>query len=209
MRGTRPVNRVRSRIRAVLASLNCDGARGAALLSICAVLLLLALGGESARRILQYERGALAAGQWWRLLSAHLVHLDLEHAALNSLGLVLMWALFAADFRPRRWSYIVLAAVAAIDVGLWFRDSTVQWYVGSSGVLHGVMAAGTVAHLRRGDLDGWLLAAFLIGKLIYEQTAGALPFAGEHMGVVVDAHLYGALGGALTAASLRSDLKSG
>src|SRR5579864_2273417 len=115
MRDARPVNRVRGPIRALLASLNCDGARGAALLAACALLLLLALGGESTRRILEYERAALVAGQWWRLLSAHLVHLDLQHAALNSLGLVLMWALFAADFRPRRWAYIVLASVAAID----------------------------------------------------------------------------------------------
>lgn len=152
---------------------------------------------------MRYERSALAAGQWWRLLTAHLVHLDLEHAALNGLGLVLMWALFVRDYRPRQWLAIVLGAMAAIDAGLWFRDSTVAWYVGSSGALHGVMAAGTLAHLRRRDLDGWILAAFIVLKLAYEQLAGALPFTQNPAGVIVDAHLYGTLGGIAVAACLR------
>ena len=35
----------------------------------------------------------------------------------------------------------------------------------------------------RRDLDGWILAAFIIGKLSYEQIAGQMPFAGgaEHV----------------------------
>jgi membrane associated rhomboid family serine protease len=64
------------------------------------------------------------------------------------------------------------------------------------------MAAGTLAHLRRRDLDGWILAAFVIVKLCYEQGAGSLPFHDSGAGVVVDAHLYGALGGGLVAAFL-------
>ena len=190
-------------IRRILTSLNCDGMYGVGLLVACAVLLLPELGGDAGRALLRYDRVALAAGQWWRLLTAHVVHLGLEHAALNSLGLVLMWALFARDYTPGQWVSIALASIAAIDAGLWLRDSTVAWYVGSSGALHGVMAAGTLAHLRRRDLDGWILGAFIIVKLTYEQTSGALPFA-EGEGVVVDAHLYGALGGLAVAAFLKS-----
>ena len=190
-------------IRRILSSLNCDGMYGAALLATCTMLLLPEVWGDAGRALLRYERVGLAAGQWWRLVTAHLVHLGLEHAALNSLGLVLMWALFARDYKPGQWVSIALASMAAIDAGLWLRDSTVIWYVGSSGALHGVMTAGTLAHLRRRDLDGWILAAFIIVKLTYEQTAGALPFA-DGEGVVVDAHLYGALGGIAVAAFLKS-----
>jgi rhomboid family GlyGly-CTERM serine protease len=199
MNASRPVNAFRR----VLASLNCDGRLGFALLAACALLLAPELSGDAGRVLLRYDRAGLAAGQWWRLLTAHVVHLDLEHAALNSLGLVLMWALFARDYKPRQWVAIVLGAVAAIDAGLWLRDSTVSWYVGSSGALHGVMAAGTLAHLRRRDLDGWILAAFMLAKLGYEQSTGALPFADSGAGVVVDAHLYGALGGLVMAAGLK------
>ena len=191
-----------NRVHAALKSLNCDGRRGLALFCACLLLLTPTLGGDPGRQLLRYDRGGLAAGQWWRLLSGHLVHLDLRHALLNSVGLVLMWALFARDYSPKAWLAIVLGAVAAIDAGLWLGDSTVLWYVGSSGALHGVMAAGALAHLRNRERDGWVLAALLAAKLLYEQWVGALPFSGNDP-VVVDAHLYGVLGGGTVAAFLK------
>src|ERR1700736_3691684 len=202
MNVTQPVNGIRRSAQRLLKSLNCDGRWGLALLASCAVLLLPVLAGDAGREALRYDRTALAAGQWWRLLTAHIVHLDFNHAALNSLGLVLMWALFARDYRPRQWLAIVLGSVAAIDAGLWLRDSTIAWYVGSSGALHGIMAAGTLAHLRRQDMDGWLLAVFILLKLAKQEGAGALPSTDSHAGVVVDAHLFGTLGGAGIAAFL-------
>jgi rhomboid family GlyGly-CTERM serine protease len=189
-------------VRRVLQSLNCDGRLGLALLGACAVLLLPALSGEAGRALLRYDRGGLAAGQWWRLLTTHVVHLDIRHALLNSLGLALMWALFARNYSPRQWVPIVLGAMAAIDAGLWLCDSTVLWYVGSSGALHGVMAAGALAQMRRGERSGWVLAGLLAGKLAYEHWLGALPFSGSDT-VVVSAHLYGVIGGAAVAAFLR------
>jgi len=194
----RPVRGFRS----WLTSLNCDGAWGFALLGVCAALLAPELAGDAGRAALRYERASVGAGEWWRLLTAHLVHLDFQHAALNALGLVMMWALFARDYGVRQWLLILACATLAIDGGLWLRDTGVAWYVGSSGVLHGVMAAGTLAHLRRGDLDGWILAAFIVGKLGYEQWTGALPFEGT-AAVVVNSHLYGAIGGLAAAALLR------
>src|SRR3954468_6054739 len=187
----------------VLKSLNGDRAFGWALLGCCAALLLPVLGGAPLRDALQYDRAAISAGQWWRLLSAHFVHLDAEHAALNTLGLVLMWALFARDYSPLRWAAIYLAAALAISAGLWRFDPHIAWYVGASGALHGVMTAGTLAHLRRRDLDGWILAVFIVAKLSYEQLAGSMPFSGA-LNTVVDAHLYGAIGGLLFALCLRS-----
>jgi rhomboid family GlyGly-CTERM serine protease len=114
-----------------------------------------------------------------------------------------MWALFIRDYRPRQWFLILIAATAAIDAGLWFRDTDVIWYVGASGVLHGVMAAGILAQLRRGERSGMILAVFLAVKLGYEQFAGALPFAGSAVVVVVNAHLYGVLGGLAAALWMR------
>lgn len=203
MNASRPAMTFRS----ILKSLNCDGKFGVGLLVACAVLVLPELGGDAARELLRYDRAGLAAGQWWRLLTAHVVHLDIEHAALNSLGLVLMWGLFARDYKPAQWLGIALGTIATIDAGLWLRDSTVAWYVGSSGALHGVMAAGTLAHLRRRDLDGWILTAFIVVKLAYEQHVGALPFSESGADVVVDAHLYGSLGGAAVAAALKPRLE--
>jgi rhomboid family GlyGly-CTERM serine protease len=191
----RPVGRFKGLMTSVIG----DGSAGASLAAILALLLLVQLGGAATLAALRYDRGALRAGQLWRLVSAHVVHLDLRHTLLNALGLLLMWALFIRDYRPRQWFLILLAATAAIDAGLWFRDTQVIWYVGASGVLHGVMAAGILAELRRRQASGVILAVFLLAKLSYEQLAGPLPFAGSAIPVVVNAHLYGAVG-ALAAA---------
>jgi rhomboid family GlyGly-CTERM serine protease len=177
----------------VLKSLNGDRGYGIALL-VALALILAPEFAPGAQESLSYQRAGLEHGQWWRLLTGHFVHLDLEHAVLNGLGLVLMWALFARDYPPARWLAIYLGAALAVSAGLWMFNPEIAWYVGASGALHGVMTAGTLAHLRRGDLDGWILAVFIVAKLAYEQFSGALPFAGSP-DTVVDAHLYGAVGG--------------
>ncbi|HEX5160205.1 MAG TPA: rhombosortase [Steroidobacteraceae bacterium] len=188
---------------AILKSLNCDRGYGLGLLAACALLALLELGGDPLRLALRYDRDALALGEWWRAITAHFVHLDAEHTLLNTLGVVLMWALFARDYTLPRWAAIYLSSALAISAGLWIFDPGVPWYVGASGALHGVMAAGTLAHLRRRDLDSWILAVILLAKLTYEQVAGSMPFAGD-ASTVVDAHLYGAIGGLSLALFLRS-----
>ncbi len=191
-----------NRAHVTLKSLNCDGRYGIALGAAWLALLALTLPGPAWQELLRYDRAGLARDEYWRLVTAHLVHLDLRHACLNGVGLTLMWALFARSYSARQWLLILMAAIAAIDLGLWLADSTVLWYVGSSGVLHGVMAAGALAYMRRGEPEGWLLAVVLVIKLIYEHWVGALPLSGRDP-VVVDAHLYGVAGGLIAAAFLK------
>lgn len=191
----------------LLKSLNCDRFYGLALLGFCAVLALLEAGGDTVRDALSYDRAGLSAGQWWRVLSAHFVHLDPNHALLNGMGVVLMWALFARDYSPGRWAAIYLFSSLCISAGLWLWNPEVSYYVGASGALHGVMTAGTLAHLRRRDLDGWILAVFIVAKLGFEQYNGAMPFSDSGT-TMVDAHLYGAVGGFVLALFLRSRPRS-
>jgi len=189
-----------NRMRNLSVSLQWDAGRGFWLGGIVlfgAVLLAL---GDSARDALRYDRAALAAGQWWRALGAHAVHQDAHHFLLNALGLTLVWALFARDYRAGAWACIALAGALGISAGLWWGDPQVQWYLGASGVLHALMAAGCVKHLVEHRWDGWLLTGCLVVKLVFEQHQSA-PMAGA-LPVIVDAHLYGALAGAAMAAAL-------
>jgi rhomboid family GlyGly-CTERM serine protease len=153
--------------------------------------------GDGVGEALRYDRGAIAAGGWWRLLTAHMVHLDLHHLLLNELGLVLMWSLFAQDYDPIEWCVIVLSGALAISSGLWWLSPRVAWYVGASGVLHSIMAAGCAKHLAERAWDRWILTACLCAKLAYEQLGGHEPPM-----VVVDAHLYGAAAGFAVGAAL-------
>ena len=101
-------------------SANCDAGYGAALLGAVALLLALSATGGWGREYLRYQREALAHYQWWRLISAHLVHLGWRHALLNCGGLAAVWVLFAREFPPRRWLWIVLLAYkAASEHSLW------------------------------------------------------------------------------------------
>lgn len=166
---------------------------------LLALLVLSALGGENLRELLRYERAAVLGGELWRLVTGHLVHGGLRHLLLNGAGLLLIAALFPREYSTSAWLLIALLSAAAIDFGFVFYEPQLQWYVGFSGVLHGALAAGAIAWLRREPgLAALGLNAFLIGKLAWEQARGALPLSGE-LPVVVDAHLYGALGGAVAA----------
>ena len=178
-------------------ALQLDRGRWLWLLLIMLILDLVWGLGDSVGEALRYDRGAIAAGGWWRLLTAHAVHLDLHHLLLNELGLVLMWSLFARDYDPVEWCVIVLSGALAISCGLWWLSPSVGWYVGASGVLHSVMAAGCAKHLAERAWDRWILLIGLCAKLAYEQSTGhAAPM------IVVDAHLYGAAAGFAVGAAL-------
>jgi rhomboid family GlyGly-CTERM serine protease len=186
----------------VARSLNCDGRYGAGLLLAIVLLLLPQLGGQVLELAWRYERSAVGAGQWWRLLTAHVVHLDAIHALLNAVGLALLWALFARSYPLWQWFAAVAASVLAIDAGFWFVSTQISWYVGASGVLHGVFACGCIAMLRQGDRIGLIAAVIFAGKLLYEHWQGPLPLERAEL-VVTVSHLYGAIGGALMGLILR------
>ncbi|HJS22211.1 MAG TPA: rhombosortase [Steroidobacteraceae bacterium] len=185
--------------------LHLDARRLWAFLAICAVLVALESLGDDGRLQLRYERELIAQGQWWRLVTAHIVHLGWTHLALNVMGLALMWALFFPDYSPRGWALILACSLVTIDAAFFFIERDVRWYVGLSGLLHGVMAAGTIAYARRREPGAWILVPFLIGKLLYEQLVGTMPYSLDSADgpVVVDAHLYGVLGAVVGVLALR------
>jgi rhomboid family GlyGly-CTERM serine protease len=166
------------------------------------VLVLLWFAGDATRNLLRYERTAVLQGEYWRLLTGHLVHGSGQHLLLNAVGLGLIAALFARVFSLRGWLLILVSSVVVIDLGFVFLEPQLQWYVGLSGVLHGALAAGAIGWWQHESRPLALaLTLVLIGKLAWEQWHGALPLSGD-MPVVVDAHLYGAIGGALAGALL-------
>ena len=168
------------------------------------IALALMSSGESGREWLRFDRGGIAAGQVWRLLTGHFVHLGVSHTLLNLAGLVLVWILVGRAFTRQQWLCVMAGSVAAIDLGLWFGSPQLEWYVGLSGLLHGMLAAGIVAGLADRSYEALILAVVVAGKLAWEQLAGPLPGSEATSGgaVIVDAHLYGVLGGAAVAAAI-------
>lgn len=172
--------------------------------SVVLTALFLLLTGDSGREWLRFERSGIAAGELWRLLTGHLVHLGVSHTVLNLAGLVLVWFLVGRAFHWKQWLWVMAGSIGAIDLGLWFGAPSLEWYVGLSGLLHGMLGAGVVAGIAARSGEALILAVVVAGKLAWEQFAGPLPGSEATSGgaVIVDAHLYGIIGGTLVAAML-------
>lgn len=148
----------------------------------------------------RYDRTGVAAGELWRLLTGHAVHLGWTHVALNVAGLGLVWLLVGGALGGLEWTLVAALSLVAMDAGFWFLAPGLAWYVGLSGLLHGLLAAGLLVGgvtrpARR--VEAFVLGALVAAKLAWEMLAGPLPGSAEVSGgpVVVAAHLYGAVGG--------------
>ncbi len=163
--------------------------------------LAIALAGDAVQHALRFDRDAISNGQWWRLITGNLAHLGWSHTALNLAGLALIWALLRHNFSTSSWTLICLISSLSVTLGLYYLNPSLHWYVGLSGLLHGLFVAGAIGSLRRNDRRDLILLIAIIAKLGWEQFSGPMPGTAEMAGgpVIVDSHLYGAIGGMIGA----------
>ena len=164
------------------------------------VCLPLALAGLDESSSLAYNRDAIAEqGQYWRLFTAHLAHTQLSHALLNLAVWPLVFWTARDDLSGRQWGLGFLFCALGVAVGLWWFSPAVQWYVGLSGVLHGLLVLAAIAVWRHARIPALLILFGVAVKLAWEQIGGALPGSEVWIGhrVIVDAHLYGGLSGVI------------
>lgn len=172
---------------------------------VSALVLALQFGGEPVRESLAYTRDGVSGGQLWRLVTGHFVHLGWTHMWLNLAGLALVAWLVGAAFSGLRWLLVAGLTILTIDLGFWFLYPGLAWYVGLSGLLHGLLLGGLVKGVVGRDKESIILLCFVLAKLAWEQLSGGpLPGSEATSGgtVIVNAHLYGAVGGALAGALL-------
>jgi rhomboid family GlyGly-CTERM serine protease len=123
---------------------------------------------------LVYDRGALAQGELWRLLSAHLVHYSGAHLFTNLLVLVPAALLVETRYREDLLKILAVCAVA-IGVGLFFFQEEIYRYAGASGISLSLL---TYAALRGLDANTrWrvvcaILLAMVAIKLVAEAFVG-------------------------------------
>ncbi len=173
----------------------------AAILLIC---LAFAVFGDAGRDTFRYDRLQIENGQYWRLVSGHFVHLGTTHLLLNMAGLVLVWLLVGRYYTRIQWLSVFTITLAVTTAGFWFIDVHMLWYVGLSGVLHGLLLAGSIKGFRELPSESAIIIVIVVAKLAWEQFSGPLPGSESATGgpVVVNAHLFGAIGGALAAATV-------
>jgi len=171
----------------------------AALLVIICVIF--ALFGDAGRETFRYDRLQIENGEYWRLITGHFVHLGTTHLVLNMAGLVLVWLLVGRYFGRIQWLQVLAIILAVTTASFWLVDEHLLWYVGLSGVLHGLLIAGAIRGYRILPSESVVICLIVAGKLAWEQFSGPLPGSESVSGgaVVVNAHLFGAIGGVAAA----------
>lgn len=192
----------------------------------CAALYSMAAANDRWHDALDYRRTAIASGELWRLVTAHLMHLNAAHVVLDVAGLLLVAWIFAREFDWRRQALALLIGAAFVDFGLWFFHPEVERYVGLSGAVHALFAAGATrwllmesaaldggaadaadstdddaSHLRSRRAWGAALLIGLVVKLVLESRGDAFWLHATNLDVVTAAHRWGSVGGALYGAA--------
>ena len=159
--------------------------------------------------LIALTRDNLAHGRLWTLLTGPLLHASTIHLTMDVLGLLVVGCVFEPLFKL---SWLSLAAIINIAVGLGVLAaySHIDGYCGLSALDQGLLAAGVIALLWRGD---HLPAAIIGGTLIVKWTfeiIGGLPLMGTMAADPLDyghsvplAHAIGGAAAAMSAAMIR------
>ena len=168
----------------------------ALLILLTAVIYLLE---PQASQLLAYYHTGIAQFELWRLITATFCHTNFNHLVMNLVGLVITLALFIDTFKSIKLFPLLIFNSVFIGLALFFLEPQIIWYVGLSGVLHGLFSYGVAADITNKDPWGYLLAGGFIIKIIYEQIYGAQQATIDLIAapVLVNAHLYGALAGVI------------
>ncbi|WP_299074452.1 rhombosortase [uncultured Paraglaciecola sp.] len=168
-------------------------------LSVILVCIILFLSEPLSSDLLAYDKNELHDFQWWRLITGHFLHTNNMHLVLNTLGLVLLWALHGHYYSTRHYLVILFLLCLGTSIGLLLFAPQMQWYVGLSGVLHGLFILGAYFDIQNKFTSGWIMIAGVWLKVIHEQIYGASEDIAQliQANVAIDAHLSGTVSGCL------------
>lgn len=127
------------------------------------------------------------------ILTSPLVHGSYEHLIMNSMPLLVLLALARFNYPSGSWRALIFIWLVG-GIGLWLIGRP-SWHIGASGVTHGLMFYLFVLGLLRRDRYA-IVVAMVVFFLYGGMLVTVLP---REPGVSWEAHLSGALAGALAA----------
>lgn len=171
------------------------------------ITLLLALAntpllcGHVCERLL-FVPERVAAGEWWRLLTASFVHVSAYHLALDAGAFLLLYHTLHEPFRLGRLLAVAACAAGSLAASL-LTLAPGGSLCGLSGIGHGLLAVAALEMLGSDDrTTARVGAACFLGtaaKSVFEACADHVLFASLHFGDVATpvavCHLGGVIGG--------------
>ena len=138
-----------------------------------------------------FQQGALApdlvaAGQWWRLLTAGFLHLSVEHIALNMISLYLLGGPLERLLGWARYLVVYFLSLLGGSVAVLLLTGGTSLTAGASGAIFGLMGALFVT-FRRLRLDPRQLIIVVVLNLIISFTVPGISWQGHIGGLIVGA----------------------
>lgn len=154
--------------------------------------------------LLAYHREYISQGQYWRILSGHITHSNINHLLLNAAGIWLIWALYGEYVKIQEYTIIIVLSSLYISGGMYIFTPSSEVYYGLSGVLHSVIVVCALKDISQGRKTGVLILVGVGLKIAYEQFFGADPAIAKLIDarVSTESHLFGVVSGLFVYAKL-------
>lgn len=134
---------------------------------------------------------AVAAGEWWRLITSGFMHVGLLHLGLNMFLLYMLGTLIEPLIGTRRFVGVYFVALLTGSAGALLLAPD-AFTIGASGAVFGLMSAGFLVARDRGlDNLSRQIGALLLLNILFTFSIS---------GISVGGHVGGLLGGALAIA---------
>jgi rhomboid family GlyGly-CTERM serine protease len=163
------------------------------LLVIIAAALYIFAG--PAPETLVYSRTDIASGEWWRLITAHWVHSDSQHALWDVSALAIL-GIYSERYLGKRLFIYLFSASLLISLSIWTFLPWLEYYCGLSGILHTLLITGMMANWHDQQDPVFLLIIGLATlKTVIEVYSGIAIFSNTTWPSLPLAHLYGLIQG--------------
>lgn len=142
-----------------------------------------------------YSQTGIASGEWWRLITAHWVHSDSQHALLD-IGALAILGIYSERYLGKRLFIYLFSASLLISLSIWTFLPWLEYYCGLSGILHTLLITGLMANWNdQKDPIFLLIIGLAILKTVIEVYSGSAIFTDTIWPGLPVAHLYGLIQG--------------
>jgi rhomboid family GlyGly-CTERM serine protease len=174
-----------------------------------AVAALLAAASPQISGMLEFDRGGIVRGEWWRIFTCHITHWNAEHLQWDLLMFLVLGALCELK-NPKRMPLCIAACIVAVSGTVFHFFPHIGHYRGLSGIdtaLFALLAVNLLLEARAEKnrrqviFAAGLLLAFAI-KVGYEAATGSTYFVDQQAAGFVPLvwdHVVGAIMGAAAA----------